>query len=143
MSAQHVNVVPLSLIVNANPVCNQATPLHSQLFFTARFPHIVHIYLLPICVLAALCSHICNCCDCALGWVFAAFRTGVRVTSSWPTPRARDPGLHRNSRALRLNSSWQSMCQGIHAQPRDVVEGLPTNPIRRVWPRPAARVSEV
>ena len=36
----------------------------------------------------------------------------VRITSSCPTPRARDPGLHRPpSHALGLNSSGQPMCQ--------------------------------
>ena len=54
---------------------------------------------------------------CASGRGHAADHTdrhqkGVRITSSCPTPRARDPGLHRPpSPALSLNSSWQLVCQ--------------------------------
>ena len=61
--------------------------------------------------------------------VIAASRTGVPVTSSWPSPRARDQAcIDRGvSYTLGLNVSWQPMCQGIRTHPRDVMEGEPTN----------------
>ena len=53
---------------------------------------------------------------------------GVRITSNYPTTRARDPSLHRSpSRVLGLYSFWQPMCQYLHAPSREVVEGQPTN----------------
>ena len=60
----------------------------------------------------------CCCCGCAVFKVGATLLTtriatfGVWITGSCPTPRARDPGLHRPpSHSLSVKSSWQPVCQ--------------------------------
>ena len=68
-----------------------------------------------------------------LSWlcVLLCFRSGLRcfpygrVGHKWPTSKARDQDCigHGVSYTLGLNSSWQPLCQWIHAHPQDVMEG--------------------
>ena len=69
-------------------------------------------------------------CCCAVLKVGATLLTtlivnqSVWITGNCPTPRAREPDLHRPpSIALGLNFPWQPVCHGIHAQPRNAMEG--------------------